>query len=188
MRLVEKPTKLLWLDLETTGLEPTSGDRILEVAALITDIGLNELASYHSLVAYEDIDEVHNILVQNPFWASRSDGLKKIIKEMPSGKPIDQVEADLVALQNEHFEPDEPIYLAGNTIRLDRDFIDYFWPEFARRLHYRMLDVSSLKLWWTANGKLEYKKIEKHRALDDIRESIAELKFYSQDIDFFKSV
>lgn len=180
----EAPTKLLWLDLETTGLKPAEGDRILEVAALITDIGLEELASHHSLVKYEDAEEVRNILMQNPFWASRSDGLKKIVKEMADGKPLLEVESDLLALQNEHFDPDEPIYLAGNTIRLDRDFIDFYWPEFASRLHYRMLYVSSLKLWWTANGKTEYTKQTKHRAPDDIRESIAELKFYSQDISF----
>lgn len=184
MSKAKAPAKFLWLDLETTGLKPLKGDRILEVAALVTDVSLNELDRYHSLVKYEDIAEVHKILMQNPFWGKRSDGLKKIVNEMASGKPKNQVEAELLALQTKHFAKDQPIYLAGNTIRLDRDFIDHWMPQFASHLHYRMMDVSSFKLWWTAHGKPEYAKRTMHRALDDILESIAELKHYSQDISF----
>ena len=75
--------------------------------------------------------------------------------------------------------PNETVYLAGNSIRVDRSFIDVYMPKFAKILHYRMLDVTAFKLLWTGQGGTEYKKAKHHRALDDIRESIAELKDYN---------
>lgn len=178
----ERPTKLMWLDLEMTGLKPES-DRILEVAVIITDKNLTEIASYHSLIRH-DQDYISDLLLKNPFWANRPDGLKKILKESEQGKHEQDVEADLIKLANDNFLDTESIYLAGNSIRVDRAFIDKWLPDFACMLHYRMLDVSSFKLWWLANGQSEYKKKELHRALDDIRESIAELKHYSDNINF----
>ncbi len=183
MSKAEAPTKFLWVDLETTGLYPEKGDRILEIAALITDVSLGEIASYHGLVKHDGA-EITELLLRNPFWANRSEGLKQIIGEMKGGRPEAEVEADLMTLADKYYESDETVCLAGNTIRLDRSFIEYWMSDFAAYLHYRMLDVSSFKLWWTAHGKPEYKKQEKHRALDDIRESIAELKHYNQDINF----
>ena len=186
------PTKFLWLDMEMTGLDPVD-DKILEVAAIVTDHQLNELGSFESLIARTDselalmkkadwfdwaggkptkIGTVYDMATQN--------GLIDRIKT--EGRPENEVVARLADLIGEHFM--SPAIMAGNSIRIDRLFIDTQWPEVAQKLHYRMLDVSSFKLWWTANGKPEYRKQEKHRALDDIRESIAELAFYSQDINF----
>ncbi len=178
----EVPTKFVWLDLEMTGLDP-SVDKILEVAVVITDSNLNELASYHSLIRYGE-DYINELLLKNPFWVSRPDGRKKILKELASGKTDSMVEYDLCVLMADNFKEGEPVYLAGNSIRVDRAFIDRSLPDFASLLHYRMLDVSSFKLWWLANGQGEYKKKELHRALDDIHESIAELKHYSDNIKF----
>lgn len=181
MKPKEKPTKLLWLDLEMTGLVAQT-DRILEVAAIITDFDFNELGEYHSVIKYDEA-MIKKLLLTNPFWASRSDGLKQILKEISSGLDEKIVEKDLIGLCEATYLQDEPIYLAGNSIRVDRSFIDEWWPNFASKLHYRMLDVSSFKIWWTGRGNTEFKKTEKHRALDDIRESIAELKYYTVNVN-----
>jgi oligoribonuclease len=135
------------------------------------------------MISHDEAD-IRDALAANPFWAGRPSEAEQIIAEMKSGKPEDQVQADLVALINNNFDPDETVYMAGNTIRLDLSFADKWLQDFAGRLHYRMLDVSSFKLWWMAHGKPEFPKRETHRALDDIRESVAELRFYSQDIKF----
>lgn len=181
MKNPEIPKKLLWLDLEMTGLRPRS-DRILEVAAIVADFEFNELGTYHSLIKHNQTG-IQKLLQENPFWANRSDGLKKILKELGTGKPEAQVQTELIDFCKKHHQPNEPIYLAGNSIRVDRGFIDEWWPDFAKLLHYRMLDVSSFKIWWAGKGSEEFKKIEKHRALDDIRESIAELKHYASKIN-----
>ena len=72
----------------------------------------------------------------------------------------------------------EPALLAGNSIHMDRQFIRHWWPNVEKRLHYRMLDVSAWKVVMIGKYGIEYEKLEKHRALDDIRESIDELEFY----------
>lgn len=181
MNKEEKPAKLLWLDLEMTGLNPNT-DRILEVAVIITDFRFKELGRYSSVIKH-DSQLIGELLRANPFWANRSRGLKKITKECSNGRQERQVEEELIKLCEKFYSKNEPIYLAGNSIRVDRAFIDSWWPNLAGKLHYRMLDVSSFKIWWTGTGRDEFKKIEKHRALDDIRESIAELKYYTQQFD-----
>lgn len=77
----------------------------------------------------------------------------------------------------------QKIVLAGNTIGQDRKFIDVWMPEFASLLHYRMLDVSSFKIIFEQLYNKRFKKQKKHRAVDDILESIAELKYYMQFIN-----
>lgn len=180
MKPKERPTKLCWLDLEMTGLDPKM-DKILEVAVIITDFNFNELGLYHSLVKH-DSKYIEDLLKSNPFWSGRSDGLKQIVKDLQSGKDEKIVEQQLIELCEKVYKNNEQIYLAGNSIRVDRGFIDNWWPSFAAKLHYRMLDVSSFKLWWTGSGGSEFVKTEKHRALDDIRESIEELKNYTAKI------
>lgn len=78
---------------------------------------------------------------------------------------------------DEHFE-DGPVLLAGNSIHQDRKFIDRWWPKFSRRLHYRMLDVSAWKVVMEGKYKKKFAKPENHRALEDIRGSIEELRYY----------
>ena len=82
-----------------------------------------------------------------------------------------------------HFKKKNPVIICGNSIAQDRKFIDKYLPNFAERLHYRMLDVSSFKIVFREMLGREFKKANSHRALDDIRESIAELKYYMGAID-----
>ena len=105
--------------------------------------------------------------------------MAEILEVIRRGKPEHEVENDLCTLVKKYFLPKETVYLAGNSIRVDRSFIDVYMPKFSKILHYRMLDVTAFKLLWTGQGGTEYKKAEHHRALDDIHESIAELKYYN---------
>ncbi|MNL61108.1 Oligoribonuclease [compost metagenome] len=91
----------------------------------------------------------------------------------------DQVEAKLVDLVKKHFpDPKDRPVLAGNSIMQDRLFINKYMPDLAARLHYRMLDVSAWKIIFNNKFKYVYHKSNKHRALEDIRESIQELRHY----------
>jgi oligoribonuclease (3'-5' exoribonuclease) len=114
----------------------------------------------------------------NPWASARPENTKELIELSTKGVPEDAVETKLVELINTFFDPHEPALLAGNSIHCDRGFIKHWWPRVEARLHYRMLDVSAWKVVMQGKYHLEFPKKESHRALDDIRESIDELKFY----------
>lgn len=164
-------TKLFWIDLEMTGLD-VNKEVIIEVGAVITDLQFKTLDTYHSVVkqpqkfldAMDDWNQKHH----------RESGLLSLI---PSGKSPDRVEDDLLELLEIHF-PDERAVIAGNSIGQDRLFLDKYFKRFAENLHYRMLDVTSWKLIFNNVYNLQMDKDVKHRAIDDIHESINELKFY----------
>lgn len=176
----DKPNKFLWLDMEMSGLN-FKEDRILEAAAIITDHQLKEIATYESTISHDE-SHIRPRLEADSFWGQRPEQVEQIIKDMRGGKPEKEVEKDLMTFVKKYYLPGEAIYLAGNSIRVDRAFVDYWWPDFAQLLHYRMLDVTAFKLWWLANGKQEYMAPKEHRAIDDIRRSIAELNFYAKQI------
>ena len=173
-------TKLLWVDLEMTSLDPQV-DKILEVAVIVADFNFKELASYQAQVKH-DKGELEQLMNANSFWATVPKSRDGILAKLDSAKPSDTIEQELTALIKEHFG-DEPAVLAGNSIYCDRGFINQYWPNVEKLLHYRMLDVSSYKILMQSKYGVEYTKKEAHRALDDIKESIAELKFY---LDYFK--
>jgi oligoribonuclease len=169
------PTKLLWIDLEMTGLD-TSQDVILEVAAIVTDFDFTPLATYEACVKHPR-ELVEARMAASPFWQVQTDGRDAFLAKLDEGVLPDAVEDALIALVREQFG-DEPAILAGNSIYNDRGFIKAGWPRLNELLHYRMLDVSSLKILMMGKYGLEYKKSDKHRALSDIQESIAELQYY----------
>ncbi len=170
-----RPTRLLWVDLEMTGLD-VEQDVILEVAAEITDFDLKTLASYEAR-----IQQPHDLVVErmqkNIWWKDFPANRDDFIAKLDTGKPSEQVEQELVALIDEHFGEESAI-LAGNSIHNDRNFIKYWWPKLDLKLHYRMLDVSSLKVFMQGKYDVSFEKKEVHRAFDDIQASIAELQFY----------
>lgn len=115
-------------------------------------------------------------------WCTEHHGKSGLTAKVPNGKPEVAVESELVKIIQE-FSPKEKAILAGNTIGQDRKFIDQWMPNFANTLHYRMLDVSSFKILFENIYNKKYDKKHKHRAIDDILESIGELKFYMQFIN-----
>lgn len=174
-----KPTKLLWMDLEMTGLD-TDTEAITEVAALISDFKFNIEAEYEAVVHYseEDLQKRFDAEEQG-FWNSRPEDRDKLKKACAESKlSLEQIEDNLIKICKKSFPKDEKIILAGNSIRADREFIEKFMPKLTSLLHYRMFDVSSLKVWIEGNGHEGRKKEERHRALYDIHESMAELKYY----------
>ncbi len=170
-----KPTKLLWVDLEMTGLDPQQ-DVILEVAVEITDFDLKPLASYEARIR-QPREVVLDRMQKNIWWADYPDNRDDFVQKLPDGKLSSEVERELIALIEEHFDR-EPAVLAGNSIYNDRKFITEWWPELDLRLHYRMLDVSAWKVFMQGRFDVEFEKKNAHRAQDDIRASISELEHY----------
>lgn len=174
------PEKILWLDLEMTGLDPVT-DKILEVAAVVTDWEFNQLDQLESGVG-QDRQTIEALLAANPFAAARPAETKELIELSANAPSQNEIESKLIDLANKHFT-DGPALLAGNSIHMDRQFIRNYWPNLEAKLHYRMLDVSAWKVVMIGKYGVEFTKQETHRALDDIRESIAELRSY---LRFFK--
>ena len=168
-----KKAKLLWVDLEMTGLDPVK-DRILEVAAIATDINLNEIATYQAVVKVPD--ELMRKRMVGKFWDAHPKTRKALMAQNAGGRPIEVVEKELIELVDKKFG--KMVYLAGNSVHQDRQFIEREMPKLNEKLHYRMLDVSAWKIYFEhAKGK-KFKKSEDHRALSDINGSIEELKWY----------
>jgi oligoribonuclease len=169
------PTKLLWVDLEMTGLDHTA-DVILEVAAEITDFNFKTLASYEACVR-QPRDLVVERMQKNIWWADFPANRDEFVDKLHDGKASDTVEQELIALIEKEFG-DEPAVLAGNSIHNDRNFIKQWWPRLDLKLHYRMLDVSAWKIFMQGRYGVQFEKKEVHRAFDDIQASIAELQHY----------
>lgn len=169
-----KPTKLLWIDLEMTGLDPES-QRIVEVAAVVTDFDFKELAHLEALIVHpESVFEAANDW--NKLNHGKPGGL--FDRARRHGRPEPEVIKMVVDMIREYFG-DEPPVLAGNSIHQDRRFIRKWWPEVDAMLHYRILDVSSFKVYMQGKHNVQFLKKEAHQARDDIHESIAELQYYT---------
>lgn len=172
--------RLLWVDLEMTGLDPTR-DVILEVAAIVTDWEFTESAQFESGVG-QDVARVENLLDLNDFYTKYPDNKRALIDLTRQAPSPATVERQLIDFVKKYCDMARPIVLCGNSIHMDRQFIRVAWPQLDRLLHYRMLDVTAWKLVMESRG-VTFQKQEKHRALDDIRESIAELRFYMARFD-----
>ena len=164
---------LLWIDLEMTGLDPEK-DKILEVAAIATDINLNRIADYQAVI------KVNDALIESrmvgPFWEQNAKTRDALKNQNAIGQPVKKVEQDLIQFIKQYFG--KTVYLAGNSIHQDRKFIEREMPELNKLLHYRMLDVSAWKIYFENALNKKFIKPENHLALDDINGSIEELKWY----------
>jgi oligoribonuclease len=169
-------SNILWLDLEMTGIDPGK-DLILEVAAIVTDWDFKEVATFESGVGQE-VESVKRLLDANPFYTKMKDNKTALLSLAAESPASAVVEQQLVQFVREHCDATRPVVLAGNSIHMDRRFIIAAWPLLDQLLHYRMLDVSAWKLVFEAKYGTKYVKAETHRALNDTRESIAELKKY----------
>jgi oligoribonuclease len=176
----KKQTHLLWLDLEMTGLDPIN-DRIMEIGAIVTDWNFKEIATFEGMIKVGP-RLVQKRMFKGPaaeFWNGFPEVRAALVRQnMEKGRSGRLVENELLAFIDAHFEKNTPIILAGNSIHMDRRFIINEWPRFDARLHYRMLDVSAWKVVFEGKYGKKFNKPEAHRALEDIRGSIEELKYY----------
>lgn len=162
----------LWVDMEMSGLD-LGQCRILEVAAIVTDGDFKPRETYEAIVFQEPA-----VLEAMDAWCKDTHGKSGLTALVATGKPEAQVEDELLALIDRHFRADERPILCGNSIGQDRKFIDAYMPRLGKRLHYRMLDVTSFKIVLGSRYGIDYEKKGSHRALGDIQESIAELSHY----------
>ncbi|MFZ3230261.1 MAG: oligoribonuclease [Pseudobdellovibrio sp.] len=179
----DKVEKLLWLDMEMTGLD-VNKEVVIEVACIVTDLNFREYESFETVVkqpqAYIDRMDA---------WNTEHHAKSGLTAKIPFGIEPENLEYRLLDIIDRHFaeglnNPRMRPILAGNSINQDRVFIERYFPKVASRLHYRTLDVSSWKIIFSAKYDFEYKKMNSHRALDDIRESISELRTYVDKIHF----
>ncbi|WP_281560910.1 oligoribonuclease [Thalassomonas sp. RHCl1] len=175
-------TNLIWLDLEMTGLEPET-DVILEMATIVTDSQLNILAEGPVFAIAQPQDVLDNM---SP-WCVEHHGRSGLTQRcLESETSLQQAMTASLAFI-EKYVPKGVSPMCGNSIGQDRRFINKYMPEFEDYFHYRNLDVSTIKELarrWNPDVLAKVKKQGTHLALDDIRESIAELKVYQQH--FFK--
>jgi len=174
--------RLVWVDLEMTGLDVDT-DVIVEIACIVTDSNLEALDDGIQLVVRADADQL----------ARMSDFVREMHRKsglLPQieGSPIDVAAAQDAALAyvKQHVPAPSTAPLCGNSIGTDRRFLAKYMRDFDDYLHYRSIDVSSLKelcrRWYPAVYRKRPGKAESHRALDDIRESIDELRFYRDNM------
>jgi oligoribonuclease len=167
----EEVTKLLWLDMEMTGLE-VEKEVPIEVAAIVTDWNFHDLGQYHAIIR-----QPQHYLDHMDDWNKKHHGESGLTAQIPNGRDPGLVDQQLADLVTTHFGGERAI-LAGNSINQDRLFIHKYLPRFESKLHYRMLDVTAWKIVFNGLLHQKFDKNGAHRAVDDIRESIAEFKFY----------
>ncbi len=168
---------IVWMDMEMSGLDPDR-DRILEVAVLVTDGDLEIVAEGPNLIVHQS-DDVLNAMDE---WNTRhhgQSGLTQRVRESTVDEA--QVSAALLEFLSEHTTK-KKAPLAGNSIHQDRRFVARYLPEVEDWLHYRNIDVSTIKelasRWYPKGYAGRPAKKGSHRAMDDLMESIEELKYY----------
>ena len=177
---MQNPQNLIWIDLEMTGLDPET-DVIIEMATIVTDSELNVLAE-GPVIAVHQSDER---LAAMDEWNTRTHGESGLTQRVRDSK-VSQAEAEAQTIAFlEKWVPKGKSPICGNSIGQDRRFLYKYMPALEAYFHYRYLDVSTLKILaerWAPGVKEGFVKTGTHQALDDIRESIAELKYYRQHL------
>jgi oligoribonuclease len=169
--------RLVWIDCEMTGLDPKF-DEIVEIACIVTDAELNELDEGITLVVKPGEESFAGMddFVVNMHTVSG------LIEEIPMGIALADAEQQVLAYVKTHVPEARKAPLAGSSVYVDRGFLANYMPELDAHLHYRLVDVSSVKeltrRWYPRVYFASPEKTGNHRALGDIRDSISELRFY----------
>lgn len=171
---------LIWIDLEMTGLDPQN-DQIIEIATVVTDAQLNELAEGPVLA----IHQADAVLAGMDEWNTRQHGNSGLTERVRNSRS-DTAAAERATLGFlENWVPKGASPMCGNSICQDRRFMARLMPTLEAFFHYRNLDVSSLKELarrWAPDVYKGFNKDSSHLALDDIRDSIAELRYYRENL------
>jgi oligoribonuclease len=170
---------LVWIDLEMTGLN-ADYDVILEIATIITDSQLNIIAQGPSLVVYQS-DGALSVMEEYVRNMHVKSGLTEKVRS--SKVSLNEAYEQTFTFIKQHCTKHQAL-LAGNSVWQDRAFLLKYMPDIVKFLHYRIIDISSVKMlvrsWYPTSPYVNFKKPESHRALEDVKESIEELKHYRQ--------
>ncbi|NP_957038.2 small fragment nuclease precursor [Danio rerio] len=173
--------RMVWVDLEMTGLD-IEKDQIIEMACIVTDSDLNVIAEGPNLI----INQPDDLLDGMSDWCKEhhgKSGLTQAVRD--SHITLQQAEYEFLSFIRQHTPPGV-CPLAGNSVHADKKFLDKYMPQFMHHLHYRIIDVSTIKelsrRWYPEEYNLAPQKKSSHRALDDIQESIKELQFYRTSV------
>lgn len=173
---VQKNTKLIWIDLEMTGLDPEN-DRIIEIATIVTDGDLNEIAVGPVLAVHQSARRMASM----DDWNTRQHGQSGLVERVSQSKIDDaQAESQTLAFLKVHLDAGASP-MCGNSICQDRRFLARYMPTLEAFFHYRNLDVSTIKIlsgMWRPDVAAGFSKASQHLALEDIRDSINELRHY----------
>ena len=174
----QNPNNLIWIDLEMSGLDTTQ-DVIIEIATVVTDSELNTL-SEGPVLAIHQSDEILNGMDD---WNTKQHGSSGLTERVKNSK-VNETEAERETIEFlRQYVPAKASPMCGNSICQDRRFLARCMPELEAYFHYRNLDVSSLKELtkrWAPHVFKGFSKQSSHLALDDIRDSIDELKYYRE--------
>ncbi|HVF04325.1 MAG TPA: oligoribonuclease [Frankiaceae bacterium] len=174
--------RLVWIDLEMTGLDPER-DVVLEIAALITDSQLEPVGEGLDIVVHQPAEALAGMVDVVRDMHARS-GLTDAV--LASTVSLADAEAAVLDLVKQHVPEPRSVPLCGNSIATDRTFIVRHMPALDAYLHYRMIDVSSIKelarRWYPKAYYGAPQKAGGHRALADIQESVEELRYYRSTI------
>jgi oligoribonuclease len=171
---------LIWIDLEMTGLDPNS-DVIIEIATIVTDRNLNILDEGPSIVVHQPDDVLDNM----DEWCTTQHGKSGLTDRVRKSTITVETAENLTLAFLRQYVPEGKSPMCGNSICQDRRFLARWMPKLEMYFHYRNLDVSTLKELtsrWAPEKKMVYMKESSHLAMDEIKDSIAELRHYREHV------
>lgn len=175
---MDKKTNLIWIDLEMTGLLPDS-DLIIEIATLVTDLNLNLIAEGPTIA----VSQTDATMAKMDAWNQRTHGGSGLIDRVKHSSVNEaEAEAQTIEFLSQYVDPNASP-MCGNSICQDRRFLARYMPELEAFFHYRNLDVSTLKelaVRWKPEILKGLTKNGTHQAMDDIKDSVEELKYYRE--------